>query len=154
MTWPYSACLASMLICDDGSLFCRLIAVLIRHGGSWDGGDRRGSSSCVSPAPSRSTPPTGHQDILPRLYTHLTREQTAFCEAVDLHSCPFRQTNCDSASDLNRPPVISRPVPALHFLMEQETWIGWFNAWFNQVEWCKIESESREHLLLFWIDLC
>lgn len=32
--------------------------------------DRRESSSCVPPTPPCSTPPTGHEDFLPRLCTH------------------------------------------------------------------------------------
>lgn len=84
------------------------------------GGQERILLLCVScPALQYATNRPRGLSTLP-VYTP-TREQTAFHEAVDLHSSPFRQTNCDSASDPTRPPVLSRPVPALHLLMEQET---------------------------------
>lgn len=76
-----------------------LLQSWFQHGGSWDWGDP--PAVCLL-ARSAVRHQHNNRTLYPTVYT-LTQEQTAFHEAVDLHSRPFRQTYCDSAS---------RPIPA------------------------------------------
>lgn len=78
---------------------------------------------CLLPHPAVCHQPD-KRTFYPTVYTP-TRQQTAFHEAVDLHSFPFRHTNCDSASDPTRPPILSRPIPALHPLVERRKIFDW-----------------------------
>lgn len=62
---------------------------------------------CLRPRPAVCHQPN-KRTFYPTVYTP-TRQQTAFHEAVDLHSFPFRRTNCDWP--LIWPGLPSRPGP-------------------------------------------
>lgn len=119
---------AATFMCDDRCVCC-LIAVLIGHGSSWDGETRDDPSSCASPTPPCSTPPRGLSTPL-CTHQHENRLRSTM-QPVDLHSCPFRQTNCDQAS---RPP----PSPS-HLFMKWE--VKSLHCIIHRLEGCKIKRK-------------
>ncbi|KAG7243002.1 hypothetical protein INR49_016768 [Caranx melampygus] len=82
-------------------------------------GDKRRSLQLWSPTPPCSTPPRGHSTPL-CTHQHENRLRLTL-QSVDLHSCPFRQTNCDQAS---RPP----PGPSHLFMKWEVKSLHWINS--------------------------